>query len=381
MRAGWLVVAAGLVGCGSSDGSAPDAHVSTESGPLGMNDVSILLPLPPATASPVIATIANPDLVPRDLFARLVVMPGDVLDPYDAFHLVAIRFDLCDRPTPGACNPADDGRLRLVFQPLFDSMGAATANDVALHAFYPIPNGELPAVVDELRRLAVLGGTPVTDPLHPTTAVRATGYADRVRTLVMTYASAAKLTRLTLFAQNAMTASLNWAFRGVERTNGSFVDIQIPDLAQPQQRTVLVGGDTTYQTMPVADAPTGLALALDATAFGAASPADRTRALEALAAAQNPLRHTAETVQCVGCHVSTFLTARRAAVAGVDPVTVAGRYGSAYDLSTAAGVSTTNNRSLRAFGYLFTEPAISQRVANDTAQVLVEIDQRYPPAK
>ena len=55
-----------------------------------------------------------------------------------------------------------------------------------------------------------------------------------------------------------------------------------------------------------------------------------------------------------------------------------GRYTSSFDLTT--GASATNNRSLRAFGYLFGEAEISQRVVNHTAQVLVEIAERYPPA-
>jgi hypothetical protein len=35
---------------------------------------------------------------------------------------------------------------------------------------------------------------------------------------------------------------------------------------------------------------------------------------------------------------------------------------------------------LRAFGWVFREPAISQRVINETAQVLTEIEARFPPA-
>jgi hypothetical protein len=356
--------------------SDPDEHVSMESGALGLNDVSILLPLPPSTQAPVISTLGG--LVPSDVFTRVVVMPGDVdvSGGIDEFHLVAIRFDLCDRPTPGACATGDDGRLRLVFQPVFLS-GMPQANDVAVHAFYPIPNGELAGVVDELRALAKLSSTPTGAPLRLT--AQSAAYNDALRALVMRYAGAAKLTRMTLFAQNAFTASLNWAFRGEELKGGAFAPIEIPTVSQVQQRTILVGGDTTYQTMPVADSPAGFALAIDSAAFGAASPAAQMQALEAMAEIQNPLKQTAETVQCLGCHVTTFLTARRAQVAGVDPTAVTGRYSSRFDL-TMTGMSTANNRSLRAFGYLFAEPMISQRVINDSAQVLVEIEARFPPA-
>jgi hypothetical protein len=101
-------------------------------------------------------------------------------------------------------------------------------------------------------------------------------------------------------------------------------------------------------------------------------------ALGALVAAQNPMQHTAQTVQCIACHVSTYLLEHRAAVALVDPTTLPGRFASPYDLSIAAGMSATNERSLRALGWLHDMPAISQRVANDTAEVLAEIAQRFP---
>jgi len=374
-----LVVAA----CGSGDSDyhpLPDGPKSTESAQLGMNDVSILLPLPETAASPVIAKLLafNRDLIPRDVFDRLVTAPGDVINKYDEFHAVAIRFDLCDRPTPGPCAAGDDGRLRIVYQPIFDSMGKTQAFDVALHAFYRIPNYELDILVAHLRALAALEPTPITDPLHVSTAVWNVEYADALRDLVNHHSH--ELTRLTLFAQNAFTASLNWAFRGEEMKGGQLTPITIPDIGQRQQRTILSGGDTTYSTTPVADKPAGFATAIDSAAFGAASPAARMQALEAMAAIQNPMLHTAETVQCIGCHVTTFLTARRAVVAGVDPTAVTNRFISQrFDLSTT-GKSTTNDRSLRAFGYLFSEPMISQRVVNDTAQVLVEIDARFPPA-
>lgn len=359
-----------LAAC-SADGDRPDAQLPAEGRALGLSDVSILLPLPKTTTAPVLATMTG--LVPRDLFERLVVAPNDTISQFEEFHIIAVRFDLCDRPAPGVCPTGDDGRLRMVLQPLGQATGTTSANDVALHAFYPIPNAELGAVVDELRRLAALANTPLTAPLRP--VAPSVTYADALRTLVMRYASETKLLRLTLFAQNAMVASLDWAFRGEERASPSaaFAPIKIPAIEQAQQRTILAGGDT-YDTMPIADAPAGFALALDGPAFGAASPAARMQALEAMAEIQNPLAHSAETVQCVGCHVTTFLTARRAAVAGVDPQAISGRYASSFDLTAAI----TNNRSLRAFGYLFDQPGISQRVVNDTAQVLAEIEARFP---
>lgn len=365
MRLAWLFAFAAC----TSEG----AYVPVERGPLGMNDVSFLLPLPAQTQTPVLATLDG--LVPAALFERLVVAPQDIVDTFASFHLVAVRFDLCDRTRPGRCDDGD-GRLRLVFQPLVDVDGQTSAVDVALHAFYPIPAADLGPVVDELRRIATL-----RDTRGPLDVAVLGGATEPLRALVTRYAREASLLRLTVFAQHARSAAITWSFRGEQRdtTTGAFTAIVIPEVDAPEQRTILTGSDTTYWTMPVADAPRGFARAINATVFAGATTAERTTALEALAALEDPLAHAADTAQCVACHVTTFLTARRAEAAGIDPTAIRGRYTAPYDLAVR-GAATTTNRSLRAFGYLLTDPMISQRVVNDTAQVLVEIDARFPPA-
>jgi hypothetical protein len=75
--------------------------------------------------------------------------------------------------------------------------------------------------------------------------------------------------------------------------------------------------------------------------------------------------------------VATFLTARRAATTGVNPAALAGRYTSPYDL-TVDTIAARDPRVLRALGWAASLPAISQRVANDTAQVLDEVERRFP---
>src|SRR5262249_9416957 len=128
--------------------------------PLGMNDVTVLIPLPSATATPVVLLGSETaddgsTLVPRPLFDQLVgaSTPPPILatDAYDRLHLVVVRFELCDRNLPGPCATGADGRLRLVFQPVADNLGA---EDAGIHTFYAIPNSEIASVVATLRDLA-----------------------------------------------------------------------------------------------------------------------------------------------------------------------------------------------------------------------------------
>lgn len=94
--------------------------------------------------------------LPRALFDRLVEArdSGDRVlrsDVQALLHLVAVRFDLCDRQLPGVCPEAEDARLRLVFQPIHKD---GASEDVGFHAFYAIRNTEIADAVAALRALA-----------------------------------------------------------------------------------------------------------------------------------------------------------------------------------------------------------------------------------
>jgi hypothetical protein len=364
-----------FVACGGSrrDSGVQADSTSPRAGALGLNDVSILLRLPDDVATPTLLGMSEggTDLVPRMLFAQLVAAPGDVLNMFEEFQLVAIRFDLCDRQLAGACPAGSEGRLRLVFQPL--SSPPTMAPDVALHAFYPIPADQMADVVGELRALAALRAIDPNAPLSVAPALTLE-YAARLRALLVRYAAADRLLRLTLLALKAPSQALNWAFRGMELQGGTFAAIPIADVAATEQVATLVSDDPSYDVSPVADQPTGFAMALSSSAFDGADPTTQLQALGALAAVQNPQLYTAQNAQCVACHVATYLTQHRAQVAGVDPATLPDWYRSSSDL----WVAPRTERTLRGFGWLGSTPAISQRVANDSAEVLAEIAVQFP---
>ena len=114
---------------------------------------------------------------------------------------------------------------------------------------------------------------------------------------------------------------------------------------------VTLSGSPGYDAMPITDTPAGLRTALSQFMFDGADSTKKRESLAAVAAVENPLSHTAETVACVGCHVSTVVTAARA-TAAIDPLTLPGRYTSKFDLSTAGGKSAETQTTLRALGYL-----------------------------
>ncbi len=372
--AGLLLAACG--GAGTPDaGLDASVYVPTQTRALGLNDVTLLLPLEPLDAgSPFPAAEA---LLPLVIFDRLTTLPGDVLTELRRLRVVAVRFDACDRSAVGEC-PADaPGSFRLVLQPVLS--GGAT-EDIALHAFFPVPRAEVPVVVERLRALAALQDVPVGRALQVNEAFgSSSAYRAGWGALLAPYATAARLTRLTLFGQLTRNAALIWVFRGQQLEGGVFVPIRIPDVQDTGQQVLLSGG-SSYDVVPVADAPAGFSLAIADTTFRAASTTAQREALEGLAAVDNPLLHTADTTQCVSCHVTTTVLPVRAEDAGVPLETLGTRYTSSrFDL-TPLGEPWLRFRTLRALGYLGTSPLVSQRVVNESANVVEELERRFPPA-
>src|SRR6185436_4623805 len=95
-------------------------------------------------------------------------------------------------------------------------------------------------------------------------------------------------------------------------------------------------------------------------------------------ATQNPTLHTAATAQCVACHTSTHLVVKRALSAGMDVTSLPSFFATTRDTRILNGISASTPNSLHNFGWLESRIVISQRVANETAIVLDEIERRFP---
>jgi hypothetical protein len=347
-----------------------------------MNDVTIVVPLPERVAEPVLllgsdrADDSTP-LVPRALFDHLTAdSTRSILadDAYDRLQLVAVRFDLCDHTAPGPCPLSGDASLRLIFQPLRDELGA---EDVGFHAFYSIAEAEIPVALQTLGELSALRNGPA-EPLAPsaTLAEGKVEYVEKLRAFVRASAGEQRLIRLTMNAQPLIFSSITWLFRGVERRGTQFEDLSISGTTETTQQVTLVG-EGFFLVNPMSDTPPGLARALDRTQFEAASDEEKRAALEALVAADNPLTNSTDTIACPACHTSTVALASRAKDMGLDPATLPGSYETSFDVSVEAGMSKTNDQTLRALGFLGRKVMISQRVANDTALVLEDIERRF----
>lgn len=390
--------AALLVACGAAVDDAtpglgvnPPANVQPGGDPgayvaLGLNDVSILVPPPPSGSEPLLRGADSMDdgtpLVPRDLFERLArapipesgSMPPIPVEVYDDLQVTAVRFDLCDRNLPGPCEPNADGRVRLVLQPLDPSGGFA---DIGFHAFYSVSNSELTALVKEIRALAQLQMEPITSPLMVSPALSAgkANYRRDLRALLRRRTSSSRLVRLTMNVQPLVLSQVRWVMRGVEKKDGAFIDVRIPGMTATTQEVITLGA-TGFESRPLADSPTGILEALDDRAFEAANETRKRELLGVLVASDNPISTAPDTIACIACHTTTAVLHARTNSMGLDAATIPGRYTSSYDLSVTG--TLRDGRTIRAFGWLGQSALVSQRVINESAQVLLELEARYP---
>jgi hypothetical protein len=373
-----LAVLICLAGCGTppvvdAGVDAGTVFVPTQTRLLGLNDVTFLLPLEALDAG---SPFPPPEeVVPFSSFDRLTNLMPLVRTDLGRLRIVGVRFDLCDRAGPVPCAEDADGVFRLVLQPVFGV--PPRVEDVALHAFFSVPRAEVPGVVDELRALAALLNVPRGAALQVNEGDAT--YRQQLGALVGRYAKSARLHRLTLAGQESERASIVWIFRGEERSGAGFAPIQIPTVNEAQQEVVLFGGDS-YLVTPLADVPVGFYRSVLETGFRNSTPAQQLESVKSLAAADNPLLNTSNTEQCATCHLSTTLLSPRAADAGVDVSTLPELYRSTLFDQAPLGSQNTRFRTVRALGYFADTPLVSQRVINETANVLGELEQRYPAA-
>jgi hypothetical protein len=356
---------------------------------LGMNDVSILLPLPADPGTPVIASIAGDGtgepMMTTGLFGALALDGGDIAAKqgpavtYDEMQLVAVRFDLCDRAAIGPCPAGADGRLRIVLQPVYSQTGQTQAEDVSVHVFYAIPAADVAGVIGTLRALAAIQDAPADAPLavSPAAAAGNPDYLAGLRQLVLRYARQSNFVRTTLIGQVAGAGAFEWKLRGIEK-DGAYNPIVIPEVNAISQTALVAGGDVVYNIDPLADSPQGFALAVNGVQFNSATHDQQLNALTTIAQIENPLLHDNIDTQCIACHVAEYVGTYRAHELTATLSSLPGFYATARNTAVQSIVDQ-DPRVVRAFGWIGAQPVITRRVANATAEVLDEIDARFPP--
>jgi hypothetical protein len=106
----------------------------------------------------------------------------------------------------------------------------------------------------------------------------------------------------------------------------------------------------------------------------AATVEERSAAFAALLRVENPTRHSPATVDCVTCHIAPGTRAHAEQTYAMTAAGSADAFVSG-DGAEPPGQTSFGTHNLRAFGIFGPDPAISQRVVNETDAVVAYVNQ------
>lgn len=387
---------------GESNEGGGGAHPSP-TGPLQLNDVSLLFPLPGADdtlASGLLAASAQGEhgqLLPKSLYEGVGPIAGSsgggvpgaqLTAAYQDLRIVGLRIDPCF----ASLAPPSDGagcqnQLRLVAQEVV----AGEAADSALHLFYSVSRDELLELargVALLREQYAAGKRLGKLAPHPIMVEQglAGGMAAGVRQLVLAHAGAQNLTRITRLSARGGPF---WDFSGFDVKDGAVVSFPIPTLegevAQRFERNF--GSIETEQpkVVPASGSADDFTRLLTVSTAQGLSAGERTNLLTSLLRVENPGHHSPDTIDCVTCHLATP-TVKLV----VEPILktelpdVPERFRSDPEVVPASELEPTFEdreplTNVHAFSYTGRSVGINQRTVNESAAVVAYLSRRAEP--
>ncbi len=380
MRLACLALALSLVAC-------TEDPIDPPVGAVGMNDVSVLFPLPSTIEEAAQLSLASAGeggpLLTEARFAAIPVFADNPLPEraYDRWRIVAARIDPCFPDlavlvsNPAACRR----QLRLVAQPLAtDPLGAVVADDAAIHLLYDLSAADFDAMTAAWLAVAT---DQTRDPratlgIHPTIANEglAGPTATTLREVVIRYAGAATLSQYT-FVEGRGVA---WEFGGLRVDGTGQNALPIHGIEDASGQVTVSDTNGVFGVSPAsAEARAMEPLAGEVTGGGVgggevtltASAAAITAALRMTLTVDDPTQLNADTVDCASCHLATRARERArtlgASSAGLPRFAIAG-----FDLSLGdLGSAAASPQQQRAFGYNGREAMWNQRVVNESAAV------------
>jgi hypothetical protein len=356
---------------------------------LGLNDVSILLPLPRSIEEKKL--LIAPDrhqLLPLKVYNMFPTLNP----PYDqsvVYHehlkVVGIRFDPCFSFgfSPQACRP----QVRLVWQPIVQRKNNSefTTVDVAVHTFYDLDFIDW----DRLKKdLISISKTDVSSPLqiHPTlSAERYEGpYWNSLLNIVFNYASQKNLSQATVMT---LRADRVWAFSGFHFKNDEWQRLQIPTLSLPSRPEAVVVNQAFVLdseslenlnefkgSVTMLDLNNRFKLISDSKKFfETQTEAEIIQTISMAYDLENPRKHNPGTIDCVSCHISQ--TVRQWGYSKFpnwkqENYFDNNQYSNSFYVLKNQSINPQNTNRVRSFGYFDEDPVISQRVINETAELL-----------
>ncbi|HEY0711234.1 MAG TPA: hypothetical protein VGF45_01075 [Polyangia bacterium] len=374
------------------------ADLATDGGgaksPLGANDVSYLFPLPSVAAEIDALLAVDPKMVgPRFLTEAMMTtllkeggftVQNTANELRGLFRVVALRLDPCAGVTvvtnPAACR----SEVRLVAQPLALENRTVQARDFAFHLLFQVSRAELDDLLRSLLALKALGQSLAGVALAPHPIMVREGlkgeFVKGVNALIVKHLAPSKLVKVALMTVGPTGDGTIWDFAQFVFQNGALVPksiagfvadnghiVQVSVNSREDGRTNVIEKGRQYG-LPTPDPKIGFPMALVDSDQATALSTDALKVgLQRLRIIEDPAQSSVDRVDCGSCHfgmqASTYYQKLLGTAVAATFVAPAGQN---VEQSVPAN---GNGRNIRAFGYLDSQPVISQRVINESARV------------
>jgi hypothetical protein len=373
--------AAGEESIGCSGGTCEDGRCA---GPTwGLADVSVLFPMGDEDVPRLLGTVNERGGMPLALLdesvfkllgtqAPFLTETPDRDKHYPKLRVTSFRLDPCvDGLDPHA--PACERAIRLVMQPAWPVGDGFDVFDASIHLFYALDEDRWTALLADYDaiRSTNLSGKPLN--VHPVLDAEGMDgpFATALNDVIVRYATADTMMRMTFMATGR--SGNNWFWGGFDRqADDTFAAIEIAG-GGDEDGFHQHGRDVEIERPAIEGFPTEL---LDNISLDALDDATITAGLRRLYEIENPRTSNAINTRCAACHLAAetkdhVLTRRM--LADLDTPE---RY-------TAEGLDlgwprTGENEgfNMHAFSWFRGRPTVSQRIVNESAEVVRLLNDR-----
>jgi len=352
---------------------------------LDLSDVSILLPLPTSTKDisllPAISQKAEAgDLLPRKVYEQIpLLVQAPKEDIWKRLHLVGMRID--PYFVEGAAPLRGRPQIRMIWQPVIEVGGQVVTQDAALHSFYELSVDEMKDLLIALEALKSSGRTHAALGVHPVIEDEGLNgvYFNKLWSVIKKYTGEKRLSRVT-FMQVNLPENI-WTFGGFDIKNQILQPLLVARLGVNIQAFVnnMLQKPFSFRggLFPEPRQTENLnLLTRDSSRLTSADEAEVISSVRAAIRFQNPNHFNPGNLDCVSCHIAQAVelwALREHPELNLKLRFQEEIYKSAFNLKNISPFQNNTN-VLRAFGYFFNRPVVSQRAINETASVLQLIE-------
>lgn len=356
---------------------------------FGMNDVSILFPLPMQNQFNQLwgteFKTQSGVLLPEVYFSKLPILAFKPnADIKNNIKVIGLRIDPCvnEQTGPVKC----EKQLRLIWQPLSIEQNTVTTLDAAIHTFYSLTDIEFSEIIELLKKLNSNYPNRLTAQtfLQLNPILKSEGltgnYFTSLTKIIEKYVSETNLTRMT-FVQIAGGENV-WIFGGFDIQKNQSIPIQIPRVNSETQSFINSAGPMPFWfkggLLPEPKQANNLNILLkDSRKL---TPENETEIIAATRSAfqfENPKLHNPGTVDCASCHVAQVTKTwamKQYPWLDLQNQLTADIYKNADNDIRNASPMQIHTDIVRAFGYFMNRPFVSQRTINETSEVLNQLN-------